>query len=452
MGLIWRDIECGVRTQLKRPGFTGAQVVGGVSLCITLLLTALAGCAGEVTRVPADALVIRNGTVIDGTGRPPIADGVVVVQGDRIVAVGETAGFEIPRSARVFDAGGGAIMPGIINAHTHSTADPAVRRAFLVDGVTTVCNVGTSLDRLSRFEEASVPEGPSARAFWAGPIITVPGGYPGPAYGSQFSYEVGTSGEARDAVADLLNRGASMIKIALAPGDPRDPWPILDLDQVRAIVEEGHTRGALVRAHVFEPYLVEDVVLPAGVDVIEHSPFPILSAEEENSVLESDDPRTQLFDVVAPEFEKLLARMVEQGIVMVPTLDAHIGTLYKNAHRSRVEQIVIDVHVEAVRRFHALGGVLALGNDYGANPEVELGMPLTEMKLLLTAGLTPLEVIEASTRSAAFVCGQGDRLGTLEPGKLADIIVVDDNPLSNLEAIERVVAVIQDGEVAYSKN
>ncbi|UCF21005.1 MAG: amidohydrolase family protein [Gemmatimonadota bacterium] len=418
---------------------------------MTLLLIVLSGCAANDRRVPVDALVVANGTVIDGTGGPAIADGVVVVRDDRILAVGGGAEFDIPGDVKVLDARGGTILPGIIDAHTHSTGDPAVRRAFLVDGVTTVCNVGTSLDRLSRFEQASVAEGPAARGFFAGPIITVPGGYPGPAYGSQFSYEVGTPEEARDAVNDLLGRGASMIKIALAPGDPRDPWPVLDLDGVRAVVEEAHGRGAPVRAHAIEPYLVEEIVLPAGLDVIDHSPFPILSAEEESSVLESDDPPSQLFDVVAPEFEVLMARVVEQGIVMVPTLDAHIGTLYKKIDRSRIEQIVIDVHVEAVRRFHLLGGSLALGNDYGANPDVESGMPLTEMRLLQAAGLTPHEVIMASTRNAAMVCGQGDRLGTLEPGKLADIIVVDGNPLTDLQAFETVTAIVQGGALAYSE-
>lgn len=419
--------------------------------CTVLLLIALSGCAKD-TSVPDDALIISNGTVIDGTGAPPIADGVVVVQGDRIVTVGEAAAFEIPQSARVVDAGGGTIMPGVVNSHTHGTADPAVRRAFLIDGVTSVCNLGSSLDQLPGFAQVSSPEGPAARGFWAGPIITAPGGYPGPVYGSQFSYEVGTPGEARDAAADLLDRGASMIKIALAPGDANDPWPVLDLERVRAIVDEAHGRGVHVRAHAIEPYLVEDIVLPAGVDVIEHSPFPILSPEEESSVLESGDPRSRLFDVVAPEFERLLARVVEQGIAMVPTLDAHIGTLYRRAERSRVEQIVVDVHVEAVYRFHAQGGVIALGNDYGANPNVELGMPLTEMSLLAAAGLTPMEVIEASTRHAALVCGQGDSMGTLEPPKLADIIIVDGDPLTDLQVLDRVSVVIKGGELAHSKN
>jgi imidazolonepropionase-like amidohydrolase len=386
----------------------------------SLLLIALGGCAVGGARVPDDAVVISNGTVIDGTGHEPITDGIVVLQDDRVIAVGEAAEFSIPRDARVVDAKGGTIMPGIINSHTHATDDPATRRAFLIDGVTTVCNVGISLDRLL--------------------------------YGFQFNYEVATPAEARSAVADLVSRGASMIKITLAPGDPQDPWPILDLERVQAIVEEAHRLGVLVRAHVFEPYLVEDIVLLAGVDVIEHSPFPILSVEEETSVLESDDPRTTLFEIVAPEFDTLLARVVEQGIVMVPTLDGNIGTLYRKPDRSRVEQIVVDVHVEAVHRFHALDGVVALGNDFGAIPDVQPGMPMTEMSLLLEAGLTPLEVILAGTRNAAFVCGQGDRLGTLEPGKLADLIVVDGDPLTDLQAMQRVVLVLKDGDIAYTAN
>jgi len=421
-------------------------------LCIFLLSIALAACAAGSMQVPDDALVIAGGTVVDGTGSAPIADGVVVVSGDRIVAMGEAADFEIPESATVLDAGGGSILPGIINSHTHATDNPVVRRTFLADGVTTVCNLGASFDQLPRFDQATAPDGPAARGFWAGPIITAPGGYPGPVYGFEFTYEVATPAEARAAVTDLLDRGASMIKIALAPGDPRDPWPVLDLETVRAIVGEAHARGVLVRAHVFEPYLVEDIVLPAGIDVIEHSPFPILSPEQEASVLDSDDPRSQLFDVEAPEYGRLLARVVEQGIVMVPTLDAQIGSLFRKLHRSPIEQIVVDVHVEAVHRFHALGGIIAVGNDYGANPDVESGMPLTEMKLLLAAGLTPLEVIEASTRNAAFVCGQGDALGTLEPGKLADVIIIDGDPLSDLEAMDRVLAVVNDGQVAHSAN
>lgn len=420
-------------------------------LPILLALIATVGCGPDLIRVPENALVVTNGTVIDGTGAPPVTSGAVVVQADRIMAVGEATGFRIPESATIVDAGGGTILPGVINAHTHSTHDPELRRAFLVDGVTSTCNLGTSLDRLPLFERTSVPEGPVARDHWAGPIVTAPGGYPGPVYGSQFSYEVGSPEEARAAVTDLLDRGASVIKIALAPGDPRNPWPVLDLDRVAAIAEEAHARGALVRAHVFEPYLVEDIVLPAGVDVIEHQPFPILTEEEEDSILASDEPLTLLFDVIAPEYVELLTRLVDRGIVMVPTLDGGIGTLFTKAERTHVEEIVLDLHLEATRRFHALGGTLAVGNDFGGIPHVARGMPLLEMQLLRAAGLTPMDVIVAGTLNSARVCGQGESLGSLEAGKLADIIIVDGDPLTDLTALDRVVAVVKGGELAYRR-
>jgi imidazolonepropionase-like amidohydrolase len=110
-----------------------------------------------------------------------------------------------------------------------------------------------------------------------------------------------------------------------------------------------------------------------------------------------------------------------------------------------------EFQLEIVGRFHQLEGVVAVGNDYG-NPGVERGMPLREMKLLLEAGLSPMEVLEAGTRRAAQVCGHGNELGTMEPGKLADIIIVDGNPLEDIEALDRVKWVIKDGQVVGTSN
>lgn len=420
------------------------EIILVVIFYLALVMISVVGYGYDSISVPEDALVVMNGTVIDGTGRPPITDGMVVVQGDRIAAIGKAKSYRVSEGATVIDAGGGTILPGIIDSHTHSTHEASVRRAFLIDGVTSVCNLGTAMERLPLFDVDSVPEGPAARGFWAGPIITGPGGYPGPVYGTQFSYEVGSIEEARAAVTDLLDRGASVIKIALVPGPG-----LLDLERTRAIVEEAHIRGALVRAHVFLPYLVEDIVLPAGVDVIEHQPFPILSNNERRRILASDDPLTLLFDVIAPEYERLLIRIVKKGITMVPTLDGHMGTLFRKTDRSREEQLTIEMHLEAARRFHALGGILALGTDYGGVRHIEEGMPLIEMRMLEAAGLTPMQVIESSTRHAAAVCGQGENLGTLEVGKLADIIVVDGDPLTDLRVMDNVITVIKGGVLAY---
>ena len=93
--------------------------------------------------------------------------------------------------------------------------------------------------------------------------------------------------------------------------------------------------------------------------------------------------------------------------------------------------------------------MIALGNDY-CNTSLDPGMPLREMELLQQGGLSPLAVIEAATRQAAYVCGQGDELGTLEKGKLADLIIVDGNPLEDIDAMESVRYIVKDGELVFS--
>ncbi|UCD38735.1 MAG: hypothetical protein JSW54_04445, partial [Fidelibacterota bacterium] len=162
---------------------------------VVLLLLVVGGCGSQQIVVPEDAVVLVNGRVIDGTGRSPIPDGIVVIKGDHIQAVGAREDFLIPEGVRVIDARGGSILSGIINSHTHSPADAEGRREFLVEGVTTVGNVGLQLDRLAEFEAEATQDGPSARAYWAGPIITAPGGYPGPVYGVEYCWEVATVSE-----------------------------------------------------------------------------------------------------------------------------------------------------------------------------------------------------------------------------------------------------------------
>jgi imidazolonepropionase-like amidohydrolase len=284
----------------------------------------------------------------------------------------------------------------------------------------------------------------AARGFRAGPIITVPGGYPGTFPGFAWHYEVAKPDEAQAAVEDLLGRGVDVIKIALEPGHPQRPWPILSPEQVQAIVEVAHAHGLPVRAHVRQAKML-DIALEGGVDVIEHVPLPFCLEAELKQMLADD--ALQLAKL--PELEAQLTRMAEQGTILVPTLDENTWVINDLPRLSPEErQMTATFILGIVRRFHKLGGIIALGNDYG-NPGVQLGMPLREMELLLDAGLTPMEVIEAGTRHAAKVSGHGDELGTLEPGKLADIIVIDGNPMTDLKALDRVTLVIKNGKIAY---
>ena len=425
----------------------------------SLLCLAFAACGRQPTPspsppppptpqpVPADAWVLTNGAVIIGTGAPPIPDGIVVIQQERVLAAGRAADYAIPVGIKAVDAKRGTILPGIINAHVHGVSNAAMRRVyFLLKGVTSVCDMGSRLDEMQQFAQDHV-SGPAARGFRAGPMITAPGGYPDIVWHASLNYEVTGPDEARAAVADLVNRGADAIKITLEPGSAQEPWPMLNLEEVKAIVQAAHERGRLVRAHVGRTDGTEvlDIVVESGVDVIEHVPIPVFSAMDAYNLI-----KDQAHFVLDPAYEARLTRLVVRQVAMVPTLDAHTLWCESPQLTSEQKQACFEFYEEPVRRFYALGGVVALANDYGADDAIEKGMPLREMRLLLAAGLTPMQVIEAGTRNAAQVCGHGKDLGTLEPGKLADVIVVNGDPLADIEVMQQVSVVIKGGQIVFT--
>jgi imidazolonepropionase-like amidohydrolase len=434
-------------------------VVGALSACLLIIFAASQAIpilsptptprASSATQVvPDEALVIKNGTVIDGTGAPPIQDGIVVVIQNKIAAVGAAADFAIPTGTRIVDARGGTILPGIINSHVHETTSALVRRFYFLDrGVTTTCDLSTPLAAMARAKE----EGGSkltARNFIAGPIINRPLGYPGT---EEFLYTVTNPEEARRAVTDLVNHGADMIKIALEPWNWKLPWltaeretiPNLDLAELQAIVAQAHAHGKLVRLHLGTAEML-DLALAAKVDTIEHVPLPRLTEIDFLADFKSND-----YAQLAPEYESQLARIVKQQIVMVPTLDKIITWCDGYAITDERKTLCRKYALSPVRRFYQMGGKIALGDDSGF--EARTWMPIREMQRLLAIGLTPMEVLQASTARAAQVCGHGAELGTLEPGKFADIIVVPSNPLIDLTILNRVSIVIIDGKIAVTK-
>lgn len=135
---------------------------------------------------------------------------------------------------------------------------------------------------------------------------------------------------------------------------------------------------------------------------------------------------------------------------MVPTLARLVIERYGFPDLEPWHRVLVDGLLEVVRRFHSAGGVIALGTDYspgvtGVHPDLFL----QEIQLLHEAGLLPMEVIEAATKQAARVCGHGEDLGTLEIGRLADVLVIDGDPIEDLGALEGVVLVVKGGKVAY---
>jgi imidazolonepropionase-like amidohydrolase len=238
-------------------------------------------------------------------------------------------------------------------------------------------------------------------------MLTAPKGY-----GSLFVTSVE---DARYKVEGELSAGADLIKFSMEDGygGARD-LPLLSTGEIEVIISTALAQGRRVSAHVTQAQHLQTVV-EAGVDDAAHM-------------------------VWDPIPESLLQQMVTDDVYVVPTLT--VMEAYGALSGSQAN----------LKRFVDAGGRVALGNDYTDIPQnkfdhFELGMPMHEIRRMLEAGLTPAQIVVAATRHAAHVCGLEKELGTLEPGKLADILVVDGDPLQDIQALMDVRLVIHNGVI-----
>jgi len=367
----------------------------------------LIGCT--VSEVQQDTLVLVNGTLIDGTGENPITDSVLIIQGDRISAVGSKEDIKIPRGAKVIDLKGSTILPGFINAHVHfAMFDEQNLSAWAQGGVTTVRDEAIvssrKLEDLMMQRDAASQDPQFARVISAGYMMTVPAGY-----GDMF---VNSADDARQKVFEELNAGVDLIKISMEDGYAgRSGLPKLTDEEIAAIISTAHERGTLVSGHITQAEYLE-ILVRAGVDDIAHVPYDIVPDE-------------------------VWEEMVAKDIYMTPTF-----SVYRNYGAP------IPICVVNLQKFVAQGGQVALGNDYGGGPgEFELGIPMYEVEQMSAAGMTPMQILVASTKNAAVVSGIEDQIGTLEPGRIADILVVSGDPLHDLQNLRNIRMVIHNGTI-----
>jgi imidazolonepropionase-like amidohydrolase len=347
-------------------------------------------------------LAIVGVAVFDGSGGPPVPDQTVVAAGGLVERVGPAAATDPPAGAVVVDGAGGTLLPGFVDAHVHLDFYPPAE--VLAGGVTTVRDLGWPADRLAVLRAgAAAPGAASPRLLAAGQIVTVPGGYPtrAPWAPPGTARPVDGPAEAVAAVAELAEAGAAVIKVALDDRvGPTLPAPVL-----QAIVGTAGERGLGVTAHVGTAAEAAKA-LAAGVGELAHWPF---------------DP-TPLPD---PLVDALAA-----SVVAVPTL--HIDP--SPARRA------------GVRRFVAGGGRVLYGTDLG-NQGPPPAVDTDELRLLVEAGLPPGRALAAATSLAAEHLGLAG-LGRVTPGATADLLLVDGDPLADLEALSRVRLVTRDGWVA----
>jgi len=388
-------------------------------------------------------LILEGGTLFDGTGQTPIADATVMVADQLIVFAGPSSEASLPEGeTRRYDTTGMTVMPGMIDSHLHlftefgmdgtleekfandsdeMRAIRVVRRARenLEAGFTTVRDVWIKTSVVVAARQA-IAEGEfiGARIVTSGCFLTITGG---PWDGHPMGMVVDGPDEARKAVRTLVREGVDLIKVmgtrTLSSANFPDGGTFTD-EELEAIVSEAHRAGKMVAAHAHTDTAGLKQLVKAGVDTIEHG-----GHADEESV-------------------RLMAR---QGTILVPTLKAVHAHKDVPAARTALEGMI-----NTIKMAQAAGVTIAMGTDHA---DVH-GRSAVELQYLVEAGLTSMQALVAATQGGSKACGMADKIGTLKPGKLADIIVVDGNPLADvtiLQDLSRILLVIKEGQVVVSR-
>jgi imidazolonepropionase-like amidohydrolase len=426
-----------------------------ISAGVGLLLSILSAGAADQT------VVLRAARLFDGKSKALVQNGVVVVQGDKIVDVGSN--LPIPQDAQVIDLGDATLSPGFMDAHTHLTADftdfnkrrleelslnvaeqtlraASYARATLEAGFTTVRDLGSRIVASREFVDVSLRNAinqgfiPGPRMLVATKGVGATGGHFDPTngfrdllFGRESDYTDGIADgpdEIRKVVRFEVKNGADVIKAAVSGGvlslaDEVDT-PQLTPPEMAALVDEAHRLRKKVAVHCHGDQAGRDAIF-AGVDSIEHGSF------------------------LKPE---TLNELKSKGIFLTPTLMAAewiIGKIDKyppalQAKASAAAAARSDMFRNAVK----MGVKISFGTDAAVFPH---GQNAKEFKLMVDLGMAPIDALRSATSNDADLLGLAQKLGTLEKGKLADVIAMASDPTKDITATERVSFVMKDGKI-----
>lgn len=375
-----------------------------------------------------------------------------------ITYVGADANYvDKPGSAEV-DATGKTVMPGIIDSYVRGTeylapdfAGQTIRRSFLLDGVTSTCNTGHSLASSDSFEVGPYVDGVAlGRVYNSGPQLSFRITPTPPDDVVKDLYEVGfDSSEIVAAVDDISQHGAEFVKISIGQDhDPRNPTELgpaftgqqLDVITLNATTRAMHVRGTLTDERYGERAVDSDV------KVIDFTP----AFRSLDSLLNPDNSSPYVFaytssnptDAAAIEKARsILADMAVSGKLVVPmisVLDQQYPWTRPSSARSMYEEVV--------HYYKDIGGRIAYGTAF--EPGDTPGVSMDEVFALRRSGLTNHEIVRALTNYAAIACGAEDEVGTIETGKIGDLLLLDGNVLEDISALDRPTHVILDGKLA----
>ena len=416
----------------------------------------------------AEVVVLQGATLIDGTGRPPLKNAVLVIDAGRISAVGPADKVKAPPGARALDLKGRTIIPGLINAHGHvglvvggqSRADGYTRENVQTQllqyeryGVTSVLTLGLNRDLVYDVrDEQRRGTVPGATLFTAGRGIGVPGAAPPVPSAPDQVYRPKTPEEAVANVEEAAAHKPDYFKIWV--DDVFGKFPKMDPAVFKAAIDAAHRHSIKVASHVF--YLGDaKAVITSGVDALAHS---VRDQPVDDELVAMMKKRGTFYVATLNVDASFSAFADDPALLDDPFLTAalppdSVQQFRSPEYRAKVAadpnvpkaRAALENGMRNLKTLHARGVHIAFGTDSGANPvRIQGWGEHRELELMVKAGLSPMDALVAATRGSATMLGISDR-GTLEKGKRADLLVLAGNPLDDIRNTRKVVSVWHDG-------
>jgi imidazolonepropionase-like amidohydrolase len=408
--------------------------------------------------------VISGATLIDGTTRPALPDAGVVIEAARIRQVGARDAVAAPAGATVIDGRGKFVIPGLADMHHHLIAggmdrfyNPrSVLRRMLAVGVTTIFNPSIALPDFTMLKTAAAAdEAPFARFFSTGPIITVKGDFFGANVGAPTPE---TPEQATSTIRDLKAAGVDAIKIQRDDfsWSTKNKTPLMKQNVLQALVDEAHRQTLKVFAHA--PLLrYAKEALRAGVDGLMHGivdepvdqEFVTLMKRNRAAYVSTMGLYEDVGDVAA--WARRESANWDKAALQPPrfydqfTSPAGVATFTTFLNNTEFTKQHLPVQRSNLKAVFDAGIPIVLGTDTGFYGILVGAATQVELELLVEAGLKPEDALRAATVNAARMIGKENELGTIEPGKAADLVVLDADPRLDIRNTTRISRTMKGG-------
>jgi imidazolonepropionase-like amidohydrolase len=432
------------------------------SVTSVFLLITFAFCTMVKTQ-PSTHAVITGATLIDGTGRAPLKDAVIVIAGNRIKQIGAKNKIDLPKNAQLIDAAGKYIIPGLADMHMHpgdgfwgQGGAPNFKRDYmqmLAWGVTTVFSpLGPGLSDFAELKNlGNRDDAPMPRFFGVGSGFTSKDGHAA----GLGTFMPEAPNEAREKVRELKSAGVDAVKLFYDDNarDGKPPMPVLKPEVMRAIIDEAHIQDLKVYAHATSLSHAKEV-LRAGADGLVHSivsepidaEFIGLMKKNRAVYITTLALFNAFVDITA--WVQRLEAMDERATIPKAAYERFKGPEGAKSYYSRFSKFTperMEIVKNNLRKAHQAGILVVAGTDTGV-PGVLLGVASqTELVLLAETGLKVEDVLQTATINAAKMLGREREQGTVETGKVADLVILDADPLTDIKNIRRIHRVLKAG-------